>query len=125
FKFTDPASQFINLTFLQNIGLGTPFKTTDPSAAFVTTAGGAIGPAVDRANLTVGAGHPDIGTLNGGLPGVATPDGTGGPDIMLQTDTNQTFGVAPITIVPEPMTAGLGMMGIAALGLSALRRRRA
>lgn len=90
------------------------FTQVDPAAAFAESPLGV-------APVTAGAGLGviSLGVVNGGG---SPPFGTlGGPDVQFQADGNQTFLVEPQ--IPEPLTAGLGMMGLASLALAVLRRR--
>jgi hypothetical protein len=98
-----------------------PFVATDPSAAFVFASGGAA-PVVAGAGLGVNFGPTGLGKVNGLLP-IGGPNG-GGPSIQFQARADNGFIVEP-GIIPEPMTASLGLMGLAALGLVGLRRRSA
>lgn len=96
--FTDLvlSSTVINLTFANTQQI-LPFQQVDPSAQFADGSGGFI--------------IPNLGAVNG----------ASGPDIQFQIDLNQSFDVR---IIPEPLSAATGLMGLSALGL-ALRRRRA
>ncbi len=121
FKFDPSGLGIIQLAFLQNVGLDTPFLTVDPSSGFVlgqnvtglNTAGAAptltVGPDNNPLNNTVGS-------VNGG------PYNGTNPDIVFQTDTNMTFDTS---VIPEPISAGLSFMGLAALAAGVTRRRRA
>lgn len=95
---------------LQNVSQNLPFLTVNPSAAFtITSAGVGVGSLVgDRADSSVGVGS--VGAING----------VNGPDVMFQVDFNSRFSV-----IPEPMTAGLGLMSLGALALGMRRRRLA
>jgi MYXO-CTERM domain-containing protein len=107
--FTIPGPLNINLTLFTTQN-AIPFNQTDPSARFL----------IGGSETLSGAGNPSdsvlgIGNVNGSL-------GTsGGNSLQFQTDASQSFQGAP---VPEPATAGLAGMGLIALGLAALRRRR-
>ncbi len=125
FKFSPEGLGLIQLAFLQNVGLDTPFLSVDPSSGFVTgenvTGLNTAGPSPD---LTIGPdiitpAHNTVGSINGAAIGAG-----GGRDIVFQTDSNMTFGVAS-TVVPEPISAGLSFMGLAALAAGITRRRRA
>jgi len=106
--FTIPGPLNVNFTLFTTQN-ATPFNQTDPSARFF----------IGGAETLAGAGNPfdatlGIGSVNGSL-------GTkGGAGIQFQTDASQSFD----TVVPEPATAGLAGLGIVAIGLAALRRRR-
>jgi hypothetical protein len=127
FNFTD-GPVFTNLTMVQNVGLDTPFLSVVPSSGFVDSANlGAIGTAGPAPNLNIGPGTP-TGTnpLTDGPNTVGTDNGVSGPDVVFQSDTNQTFAQTAGTIpggIPEPVTAALGGLGLLGLGLSVLRRR--
>lgn len=126
----DPA-WFKNLLAAITLDLGfngdlkLPYDTVDPSAAFVLSAHptGTLG-TPGTAPTTAGAGAPlhptlGIGSPNGGLVFPAPP---AGPSVQFQADGNSP--VDGQALIPEPVTSTLGLMGLAALGLT-LRRRRA
>lgn len=130
FQFSPLGPTFIQLTFLQNIGVDLPFLSVDPSSGFVDTKNlGAIGSSGPAPNLLLGpAPNPlgipavdvnTVGSLNGGSSAAG-----GGPDIVFQTDTNQTFATVEAA-VPEPVSATLSLLGLGALALVARRRRTA
>lgn len=81
----------------------TPFLNVNPSALFW-----------DGTTLFA----PDYGTVNG----LAEIDG-GGPDFQFETDGRNTFTAT--REIPEPMTAGLGLIALGGAALAATRRRRA
>ena len=119
------------LSMLNNLGLQIPFDAVDPSQQFVTAMNAAALPAGPFAG-PVGAGPapsvlgPDlaaatfgtVGRINGDLG--AALGGEGGPDIIFQTDTNQTFNVD--NIIPEPLSATLGFIGLGVLSVATRRR---
>ena len=113
FHFED-VPPLIELALLQNIGVDLPFLSIDPSSAFVDTENaGAIGSAGPGPNTALGPngdGTGSVGTLNG----------FNGPDVVFQTDTNQTFKA-----IPEPTTAVLGLITLGGVGLATRRRRNA
>lgn len=114
-----------------------PYGSVDPSDAYGLAAYlgaiGSINPGGGEVSFNINGGIPGagIGLVNGhlsvtslGPDWVALPPpvgfGLGGPDIMFQTDASNDFST---TIIPEPMSAALGLMGLGALAL-AIRRRR-
>jgi hypothetical protein len=129
FSFTG-VNNFINLTFVQNVGLDSPFLSTPPSSGFVDTPNtGAMDTAGPSPNLNIGPGTTPGTGVNSGTDGpntVGTDNGVSGPDIIFQTDTNETFAQdsPPPPGVPEPLTASLAGFGLAGLGLTLVRRRR-
>jgi hypothetical protein len=58
----------------------------------------------------------------GYAPSIGPVNGLSGPDFQFQLDANQSFN---LEVIPEPVTAALGMMGLSSLALALLRRRTA
>nr|WP_067297912.1 PEP-CTERM sorting domain-containing protein [Marinobacterium profundum] len=86
-------------TFLQEMFFNTsnviPFDESNPSNSYDNGAGG---------TFNTGDGSVDIGQFNG----------LSGPDILLQTDSNNSF--TTVTEVPEPSTVLLFALGLLFLG---------
>jgi hypothetical protein len=120
-----------------NLSIALPFQQTNPSDCFAdaTTAsavGGSSTQPQQCANVHVAgpysaqAADPNGGYLpvtgsTNGLGPVLNPDGLGGPDFVAQTD----FNSSATGVVPEPASIALVGFGLAGLGFSAVRRRRA
>jgi hypothetical protein len=114
----------------QNVSIGLPYGTTDPSDCFqqgsTGTAVGSLAAGTPQcANIHVNglmsANSPDV---NGGyVPNIGVVNGLFGntaPDFMAQTDFNSPL----VARVPEPMTLGLLGIGLAAMGWSTRRKQR-
>jgi hypothetical protein len=106
-----------NLTFF-NTSQVLPFRQAEPSSRFVFAAGGAL-------PVIAGAGAGTLGTVNGAGPADNfTPFvEVVGTDFQFQTDANQTFRIQQ-NLVPEPSTLVLSVVGLSAMGLRGLVRRR-
>jgi hypothetical protein len=120
--------------FFNNISIGLPFQTVDPSDCFNPNqsaatnaninAGTATGLATQclgnhvnglySANATDGGYLPVVGATNGLF-------GSGAPDFVAQTD----FNSAVTGTVPEPGMLALLGLAFAGLGVTTMRRRRA
>jgi hypothetical protein len=114
FKFTD-GNSYLNLTFIQNAGLDTPFLSTPPSSGFVDTANsGAMDSAGPLPNLDIGPGTAFGTGMNPATDGpntVGAVNGLSGPDIVFQTDTNETFAQVDAA-VPAPLAGPVGLLGL-------------
>lgn len=87
------------------------FTQVNPSANFVYEPGYAPAPGATEMPGGAGIGIPSLGTING----------VNGPDVQFQVDGSQSF----LVIVPEPLTAGLSLLGTLTAAAVALSRRRA
>jgi PEP-CTERM motif len=90
-----------------NSSLVTPFDTVDPSGKFRDKDSAAsLGLTVPGTPVS-----PNIGTINGALPGQG-----GGTDIQFQADANSS-----VTVIPEP--SSITLVGLGLVGLVGRRRK--
>ena len=118
--------------FFQNISIGLPYSSVDPSDCFNPTQSAALNASITAGTAT-GLSQCDTNHVNGlmsanavpatgYLPLIGATNGAFGlaPDFMAQTDFNSSV----TGTVPEPGMLALLGLAFAGMGLSTVRRRR-